>query len=151
MIQFEMTEVVLIVPLALLLIASIIDVRTREIPDWISVAVLLVAMSAAAMGAANIRIWMVVTGGLLGAVIGVLLVRFARLGGADAKLIAAVGSVLGPVGLLIALFWTGISGGGLALIALARGQRDYAYVPAIAAGYLGYLIWPVGVLQRFWQ
>jgi len=46
------------------------------------------------------------------------------------------------------LFWMALAGGLLALIAMARGQRDYAYGPAIAAGYLGYLIWPFGLLQR---
>lgn len=74
--------------------------------------------------------------------------RFAKLGGGDVKVIAAVGALLGPVGLLIVLFWMAIAGGILALIAMLRGQRDYAYVPAIAAGYLAYLIWPVCLFQR---
>lgn len=69
-------------------------------------------------------------------------------GGGDAKLIAAVGALLGPVGLLFALFWTAVAGGVLALIAMVRGQRDYAYGPAIALGYLAYLVWPVGLFQR---
>ena len=143
-----MSELLLIGVLLLLLIASVCDLRSREIPDWVAVGTVLAALVAAAAGWAGIRFWMVVAGGLLGLMIGAGLFKFANLGGGDAKLIAAVGALLGPFGLLIVLFWMAVSGGVLALIAMLRGQRDYAYVPAIAAGYLAYLIWPVCLFQR---
>ena len=38
------------------------------------------------------------------------------------------------------LFWVAISGGLLAIVALVRGRRDLAYVPAIACGLLLYSI-----------
>ena len=56
------------------------------------------------------------------------------LGGADVKLVAALGAAVGPVSLLCVLFWTALAGGLLALAAKSRGKRDFAYVPAIAAG-----------------
>lgn len=143
-----MFELVLIFAWLLLLVATVIDLRTREIPDWISVALALVAILAAGVGWAGIRWWMVVSGAAAGLMIGYTLFRFANFGGGDAKLIAALGTLLGPVGLLFLLFWMALAGGVLALIALARGQRDYAYGPAIAAGYLAYLIWPTGLLIR---
>jgi Flp pilus assembly protein protease CpaA len=96
--------------------------------------------------AANIRWWMVISGGLVGLAVGATLFRFAKLGGGDAKLIAALGALLGPVGLWFALFWMALAGGGLALIAAARGQRDYAYAPAIAIGFAAYLVYPGGLL-----
>ncbi|MEX0819214.1 MAG: prepilin peptidase [Pirellulaceae bacterium] len=138
----------MLTPFGLLLIAAVWDLRTREIPDWVSVAIALVAMAAAMFGLVGIRWWMVATGGLLGLAIGYTLFRFAKFGGGDAKLIVAIGALLGPVGLLIVLFWMALAGGVLALLAMVRGQRDYAYVPAIAAGYLAYLVWPVGLFQR---
>ena len=143
-----MTALLLTGALMLLAVASVYDLRTREIPDWISLALLVSAVAAAMFGWAGIRWWMDASGGGLGLAVGYSLFRFAKLGGGDAKLIAAIGALLGPVGLLFALFWMAITGGLFALIALARGQRDYAYGPAIAAGYLAYLIWPVGLLQR---
>jgi prepilin peptidase CpaA len=91
---------------------------------------------------------MVAAGGALGLAVGYCLLRWAKFGGGDAKLITALGAVLGPVGLLFALFWMALAGGLLALIAMVRGQRDYAYGPAIALGYLAYLVWPAGLLQR---
>ena len=82
---------------------------------------------------------MVVSGGVLGLSIGYGLYRFARLGGGDAKLIAALGLLVGPVGLLIVLFGMAIAGGILSLIAIYRKEKDYAYVPAITAGFIWYL------------
>jgi len=142
-----MTYLIFIAVLVLLLLATWCDLRAREIPDGISVAVLFVAIGAAACGVANVQWWMVVSGGLLGLATGAALFRFAKLGGGDAKVIAAVGALLGPVGLLFALFWMALAGGVLALIAMARGQREYAYGPAIACGYVAYLIWPVGLFR----
>ncbi|TWU31125.1 hypothetical protein Poly41_63160 [Novipirellula artificiosorum] len=78
-------------------------------------------------------------GGIVGLAIAYGLFRFAKLGGGDGKLIIALGMLVGPVGILIVLFGMAIAGGVLSLIAMLRGQRDYAYVPAIAAGFVGYL------------
>ena len=144
----HMTTLLLTGTLILLVVASVYDLRTRVIPDWISVLLLLGAAGAAAANVAGIRFWMVATGAAGGLAVGYALFRWARLGGGDAKLIAAVGALLGPVGLLFALFWMALAGGLLALIALARGQRDYAYGPAIAAGYFAYLVWPARLLQQ---
>jgi prepilin peptidase CpaA len=140
------TQLVFFLVMLLLLVATYCDLRTRHVPDWIAVSVLVVSSVAAAVGAANIRWWMVVSGGAVGLAVGAFLFRFARLGGGDAKLIAALGALLGPVGLWFALFWMALAGGMLALIAAARGQRDYAYAPAIAIGFAAYLVYPGGLL-----
>ena len=146
-----MDVLILVVPVVLLLIATWSDLRTREIPDWISVALVLIGITAAGFGWAGVRWWMVLSGLLLGFLIGLALFHFAGFGGGDAKLIAGIGAILGPVGLLISLFWMAVAGGVLALIAMIRGQRDYAYGPAILAGYIGYLVYPGGVVLVFWK
>ena len=128
-----------IATLLLLLVATTCDCRTREIPDWISIAIAFVAVTAASAGWLGIGFLLVVSGGAWGLFIGYGLYRFARLGGGDAKLIAALGLLLGPAGLLILLFGMGIAGGILSLIAIYRKQKDYAYVPAITAGFIWYL------------
>ena len=144
-----MTNLVLLVPLLLLIVASVIDLKTREIPDWISIGLVVVGMVAAMFGWAGIQWWMVVSGAVLGLVIGLALYGFAGFGGGDGKLIAGIGAFLGPVGLLFVLFWMALAGGVLALVAKFRGQRDFAYGPAILLGYVGYLFYPADVWSNF--
>ncbi|WP_146531018.1 A24 family peptidase [Novipirellula artificiosorum] len=128
-----------IITTALLAIATTFDLRTREIPDWISLAIGVTAVVASLIGWLGMSIAWVSAGGIVGLAIAYGLFRFAKLGGGDGKLIIALGMLVGPVGILIVLFGMAIAGGVLSLIAMLRGQRDYAYVPAIAAGFVGYL------------
>ncbi len=137
--RFNVLYFTLITALLLLLVATACDFRTREIPDWISIAIAFVAVTAASTGSLGIGLTLVTSGGVFGFLIGYGLYRFARLGGGDAKLIAAIGLLVGPVGLLIVLFGMAIAGGILSLIAIYRKQKDYAYVPAITAGFIWYL------------
>ncbi len=127
----------------LLLIATVCDFRSREIPDWISIAITGVAIVASFAGWLGIGLMWVAVGGIVGLIVGYGLFRFAKLGGGDAKLIASLGMLLGPVGILILLFGMAVFGGVLSLVAMIRGQRDYAYVPAITAGF----VWYVGVVS----
>jgi len=128
----------------LLMVATVYDLRIREIPDWISMAIAILAVATASTGWLGIDLVLVAIGGIVGLTMGYLLFRFAKLGGGDAKLIAALGMLVGPVGLFIVLFGTALAGGVLSLVAMLRGQRDYAYVPAITAGFLGY----IGLVSR---
>ncbi len=130
----------LLAPLLLLAVATIYDLRSRTIPDWIAIAMLVWSILATTVGFAGTS-WPGMTIGLsLGFGLGAALFWLGALGGGDAKLIAALGAALGPVPLLGVLFWMAIVGGLLALVAKWRGRQDLAYVPAIAAGLLIYSI-----------
>ncbi len=133
-----MNFVVLSLPFALVIVATICDMRRREVPDSISVVMFAWAVLVAAMGWTAGGWLGLVSGFLLGLVLTAGLFYLGGLGGGDVKLIAALGAVLGPWGLLVVLFWMAMAGAMLAVIAVARGQRDFAYVPAIAAGLLVY-------------
>lgn len=135
----SMFYTIAIVVIFLLAIACFCDFRSREIPDWIAVSIALLAVGASLLGWWDLSITWAITGGLVGLLIGYASFHFAKLGGGDAKLIAAIGWLVGPFGLLIVLFGTAVAGGVLALIAVSRGEKDYAYAPAIALGFLGYL------------
>lgn len=123
----------------LLGIACVCDFRRREVPDWIAITIALVGFGATILGWWDSSMMWVIVGGLVGLLIGYALFHFAKLGGGDAKLIAALGVLVGPVGLLIVLFGTAVAGGVLSLVAISRGKKDFAYVPAIALGFLGYV------------
>lgn len=138
----NLTPVVLLV---LVGVAVICDLRTREIPDWIPLAMIAWACLATVAGLHRVT-WM---GGVIGALLGLGLAGgvfyLGGLGGGDVKLLAAIGAAVGPVALLSILAWMAVAGAVLALLALARGQRQFAYGPAIAVGLLVETAWPGGL------
>ena len=134
-----MTTILLLVVLALLVWACRHDWATREIPDWISIAIACIAIVSSYFGWLGIAWPWVILGGFVASIIGLGLFHFAHLGGGDVKLIAALGLLLGPAGITILLVVMAMAGGLLAILAVLRRQRDYAYVPAITLGYAGYL------------
>jgi prepilin peptidase CpaA len=138
------------VALVLLIVATVCDLRTRTIPDWISLVLAALGLAGnALLSPVSILDGLMVAGlGLaVGAIVGLCLFGLARFGGGDAKLIAALGAVLGPVALLGTLFWMALAGAALAIGVSVRGQRDLAYVPAIAIGLLIQAVVPAG----FWS
>ena len=141
--SITMLNLTLTAAFLLLLIATVCDFRSREIPDWISITIAVVAIVASLAGWLGIGLLWAVAGGIVGLSIGYGLFHFAHLGGGDAKLIASLGLLLGPVGILLLLFGMAVFGGVLSLVAMLRGQRDYAYVPAITAGF----VWYVGLVS----
>jgi prepilin peptidase CpaA len=105
--------------LALVVLASASDLRTRRIPNALTVTGLGIAL--ALRGAVGVE---PLISGLAGAAIAlapaVPLVALGGLGGGDAKLLAAVGAFVGPAGLPTTLFMTAVIGGAMGAIAVAR-------------------------------
>lgn len=124
----------------LIALASIHDLRRREIPDGISIAVASIAVLGEICGLAQLTWLDMTTGSALALAIGLPLFACGGLGGGDTKLIAALGACLGPLALLHTLYWIAICGGVLAIVAACRGKRDFAYGPAIALGLLLHLL-----------
>ncbi len=105
--------------LALLALACWTDLRSRRIPNWITVPGMLVgSVLNAVHGVAGL------TGALLGVATAFLVALpfFATgvLGGGDAKLLMAVGAFFGPVQFLWAALAIAVAGGVLALAEAAR-------------------------------
>ena len=117
-----------------LLLACVYDVRTRRVPAWLTLAVLLAGLALAArQGGASIG------QSLAGIGVGLLTLPFVFLGGlgvADALLLAGVGSWTGWALALRTACWTAVAGGLIALgLGFWRGKHDFAYAPAIAIGF----------------
>jgi prepilin peptidase CpaA len=113
------------------------DVRTRRIPNPLTMTALLMALALRAlMGAES------VSDGLLGAGAGlaILLPLFAMggVGGGDAKLLVAVGAFLGPKGLFVAVLATAVVGG---VMSLAWSVRRGVILPTLmnTGGLLKYV------------
>jgi prepilin peptidase CpaA len=105
--------------LALVLLAGVSDLRTRRIPNALTVTALGIAL--ALRGATGVE---PLASGLFGASIAfamaVPLVMVGGLGGGDAKMLAAVGAFLGPAGLPTMLLVTALVGGAMGAFAVAR-------------------------------
>lgn len=127
-------------PFALLAVASLWDLRTREIPDAIPAVLLLWAIAVHALHLSPVG-WLSAAEGLaLGLVVGVVTFRFGLMGGGDAKLLVVLGALLGAVAFLVFLLFVSVAGGVLAIVAKLRGQKELPYAPAFALGWLGLML-----------
>jgi len=124
---------------AVLGIATFTDLRSRRIPNWLSLPFMVVGVVA--------QVWMhgwhgfaQSMGGLgLGALIFGFLFFMGGMGMGDVKLFAAIGAWVGPEQLLLALVVTGLAGGIMALIW------------AISSGFTGELFKNSGDLVFGWK
>jgi prepilin peptidase CpaA len=104
----------------LLGVAAWSDIRTRRIPNVITVGGMLLAVLVRAIVGRDL-----LAEGLLGLAlaVAVMLPLFAMrgVGGGDAKLMIMVGAVLGPNGFFVVLLATALVGGAMSVIAATRG------------------------------
>ena len=112
-----------IVVLATGVIASWIDLRSRRVPNLLTMPLACAGLFLAAIGASGLT----VTDAALGCLVGLgLMLPLHVLGGTgagDVKLMAAFGALLGPAGVLGAFIRMAIVGGVIALgVAIQRGR-----------------------------
>jgi prepilin peptidase CpaA len=143
------------------LAATVIDLRTRRIPNGLTAAMTGIGIALAATGVSGIS----VGGSFLGFALGLVLMLpgygLGATGAGDVKLMAAVGAIVGPGLVVTAFLCTAIAGGVLAVVVALRRRRlrdtvvaasrlvgtdgrqrihsagassRFAYGPAIAAG-----------------
>jgi prepilin peptidase CpaA len=104
--------------------AVVIDVRTRRIPN-----ALTMGMALAGFGLAVIGAGVTPTQALLGLLVGLVVMLPAHVIGAtgagDVKLVAAIGSLVGPALALRVCLYSAVAGGALAVfVALQRGVLE---------------------------
>jgi prepilin peptidase CpaA len=129
-----------IVTLALVVVAAAYDLKSREIPDWVPV-LLLVAAAVAAFVPGDAMHWSWrVLGLAVGFGLGALLFALGAMGGGDAKLMAGIGAVIGLPALVAMLLYSAVAGGLLAAFARLKGRKELAYAPAFVLGLLVFLV-----------
>jgi prepilin peptidase CpaA len=103
--------------------AAVIDLRTGRIPNPFTAAVAVGGLGLAAFGLTGHSM----TGALVGAVLGFALMLpghlFGGTGAGDVKLLAALGTWLGPGGVLMAFLYSAIAGGVLAVAHAMKRRR----------------------------
>lgn len=119
--------------LVLLMAATVSDLRRRQVPAWLTF-----GGTGAGVLVAAVSGWEALQISLIGALVGGLLlmpfVLIRAFGPADALLLASIGAWHGGQVALWTAWWAALVGAVLAIVAYRRGQRTFAYVPAIALG-----------------
>jgi prepilin peptidase CpaA len=115
-----------------LLVATVIDIRTRRIPNAVTAGMAGAGFGFAATGFSGLTL----AAAALGLVLGLVLMMPGHLLGAtgagDVKLMAAIGSLVGPTLVVKAFLFTALAGGVLAVIVAMRRQRLRATVAGTA-------------------
>jgi Flp pilus assembly protein protease CpaA len=86
--------------LALLTVAAAIDLRTRRIPNWLTVLLLMSGLAKSALPASQLTILQALSGMLIGFCLPLALFILGALGGGDVKLLSGIGAWLGPLGIV---------------------------------------------------
>jgi Flp pilus assembly protein protease CpaA len=133
--------IVSLVTLLLIVFALVWDLRRRTIPDWIPFLLLAWGILAAAFQWHGVSWWSSVVGALIALALALPLFALGGFGGGDVKLLVGLGAVLGHKDIWMFVLWMGVAGGVVSVVARWRGQREIAYVPAMALGFIGFLIW----------
>ena len=106
----------------MVLVAAGLDLRTRRIPNWLTVSGFAMAL-AFRLPQGGGAFFDGLAAGLIAFAISLPFFALGGLGGGDVKLLAAVGAFLGIDRLWTALFVTAIVGGALALVAVIQQRR----------------------------
>jgi prepilin peptidase CpaA len=111
-----------------LVAATVIDLRSRRIPNELTAAMAGVGLGLAATGTSGMTVAASFTGFFLGLVLMMPGYLLGATGAGDVKLMGAVGAIVGPALVVSAFLFTAIAGGVLAVVVAARRQRLTATV-----------------------
>jgi prepilin peptidase CpaA len=117
--------------------AAAIDLRTRRVPNALTLSMTVAGLALAVSGHGRVGLAASLAGCVLGAALMLPGHVLGATGAGDVKLMAASGALLGPSITFRAFVATLIAGGAVALIVAARRRRmkgTFAYAPAIAMG-----------------
>jgi prepilin peptidase CpaA len=103
--------------------AAVIDLRRRRVPNWLTAGTAVLGLALATIHATRISTAAAVWGLAVGAVVMLPGYVFGGSGAGDVKLLAAVGTLLGPGRTLSAFIYTTLAGAVLALVVAAQRGR----------------------------
>ena len=118
-----MSNATLIALVAGLATATVIDLRSRRIPNELTAAMVGVGLGLAATGTSGITVAASFIGFFLGLALMMPGYMLGATGAGDVKLMGAVGAIVGPALVVSAFLFTAIAGGVLAVVVASRRQR----------------------------
>lgn len=105
------------------LTATVVDIRTRRIPNELTATMAGIGLGFAATGTSGVSVWASMAGFVLGLALMMPGHALGATGAGDVKLMAAVGAMVGPGTVVMAFAFTAIVGGVMALAIAIRRQR----------------------------
>jgi prepilin peptidase CpaA len=105
------------------LVATVVDIRVRRIPNALTATMAGVGLGLAAAGVSGVSLGGSVLGFMLGFALMMPGHALGATGAGDVKLMAAVGAIVGPGLAVSAFLFTAVAGGILALAVAIRRQR----------------------------
>ena len=125
------------------IVATVIDLRTRRIPNTLTAAMAALGVGLAATGLSGVSTGASVAGLALGLALMLPGHLLGATGAGDVKMMGAVGSVIGPGMVVSAFLFTAIAGGVLAVAVAMQRQR----LAATIAGTGRLIAAPAGAQQ----
>jgi prepilin peptidase CpaA len=108
---------------AVTMTAAVVDLRTSRVPNWLTFGTAALGISVASAHLNDVG----VAGAFEGLLVGLLLMLpghvIGRTGAGDVKLLAALGTLLGPKSIAMAFLYTAVAGGALAVLVAMRRRR----------------------------
>lgn len=108
---------------AVTIAAAVVDLRTRRVPNWLTFGTAALGITMAMTHLDGVG----VAGAIEGLLVGLLLMLpghvIGRTGAGDVKLLAALGTLLGPRSIAMAFLYTAVAGGGIAVLVAMRRRR----------------------------
>ena len=104
-------------------ISAIVDLRSRRVPNPLTLGIAVLGIVLAAAHVTNVSIMGALAGCALGFVLMLPGHYIGATGAGDVKLFAALGTLLGPTHILVAFVYTAIAGGLVAVIVAIRRRR----------------------------
>lgn len=105
------------------LVATVVDIRVRRIPNALTATMAGVGVGLAASGVSGVSLGASVAGFILGFLLMMPGHLLGATGAGDVKFMAAVGAIVGPALVVSAFLFTAIAGGVLAVAVALRRQR----------------------------
>ena len=115
---------------AVLVFASVTDIRDHRIPNWLTLSGMVVGLASYFLAGGFRGLLFSAEGLILGFALLIPFYMCGGMGAGDVKLLAAVGALLGPSGVMKAFLCTALVGGAYAIILLAVSRwRDGTVTP----------------------
>jgi prepilin peptidase CpaA len=135
-----------LLPAAIASVAALIDLRSRRIPNWLTLAAVLAGLAWHTLRDGPTGLSVALAGAALGLALLLPFYMVRGVGAGDVKLLAAIGALVGPQTLVSVAIYGALVGGAISLVLLARSRLQMRgmtapYGVAIASGvYLSMLL-----------